>query len=210
MRPLWQFIKTTIIGGIVFLVPLIVLVMLLAKAHELLSKAVHPLAQMVTNQTSLGVIVADVIAALLLVFIGFAAGLVASTRAGREVQTTAENLILRKLPGYTLMKSVAHGTLGVGDGSGVSVVLATIDDAWLLAFLIEELPDGMRTVFVPSAPTPAAGNIYFMREDQIRRLDVSVAAAIKCIMELGVGSGELLAKSRSTPPITAVIARPAA
>jgi hypothetical protein len=31
-----------------------------------------------------------------------------------------------------------------------------------------------------------------MREEQIRRLDVPVAAAIKCIMQLGVGSSALL------------------
>jgi uncharacterized membrane protein len=50
----------------------------------------------------------------------------------------------------------------------------------------------MLTVFVPSAPTPTAGSIYLLTERQIRRLDVPVSAAVRCIMKLGVGSRQLL------------------
>jgi uncharacterized membrane protein len=50
----------------------------------------------------------------------------------------------------------------------------------------------MLAVFVPSAPTPTAGNVYLMTEQQVKRLDVPVAAATKCIMQLGVGVGQLL------------------
>ncbi len=74
----------------------------------------------------------------------------------------------------------------------MKVALANIDDAWLVAFIVEEHGDGMLTVFVPSAPTPTAGNVYFMTEQQVRRVDVPVSSAVKCIMQLGVGSNELI------------------
>jgi uncharacterized membrane protein len=48
----------------------------------------------------------------------------------------------------------------------------------------------MTTVFVPSAPTPAAGSIYDLTEDRLKLLDVPVSAALGCIMRLGVGSHE--------------------
>lgn len=48
----------------------------------------------------------------------------------------------------------------------------------------------MTTVFVPSAPTPAAGSIYDLTEDRVKLLDVPVSAALGCIMRLGVGSHE--------------------
>jgi uncharacterized membrane protein len=90
----------------------------------------------------------------------------------------------------------------------VQVALARMDDGLLLAFVIEQHKSGLLTVFIPSAPTPAAGTVYYMTEDRIQRLDVSVAAAVGCIMRLGVGSGELLDKvlpaasaaSKSLPP----------
>ena len=48
----------------------------------------------------------------------------------------------------------------------------------------------MITVFVPSAPTPAAGSIYDLTEDRLKPLGVPVSAALGCIMRLGVGSHE--------------------
>jgi len=52
--------------------------------------------------------------------------------------------------------------------------------------------DGLLTVFVPSAPTPVAGTIYYLPEDRVRRLDVPVQTAAKLIMRLGVGFAEAL------------------
>jgi uncharacterized membrane protein len=49
---------------------------------------------------------------------------------------------------------------------------------------------GMTTVFVPSAPTPAAGSIDDLTEARLKPLDVPVSAALACIVRLGVGSHE--------------------
>jgi uncharacterized membrane protein len=67
-----------------------------------------------------------------------------------------------------------------------------------MAFIVEEHPSGLLTVFVPSAPTPNAGSIYYLTEQQVKRIDVPVAAAVKCIMQLGVGSRELLEGKMTT------------
>lgn len=80
----------------------------------------------------------------------------------------------------------------IDDNSSLKVALANIDDAWLIAFLVEERRDGKLTVFVPSAPTPTAGNVYLMKAHQVRRRNVPVTSAVKCIRLLGLGMGELL------------------
>jgi uncharacterized membrane protein len=50
---------------------------------------------------------------------------------------------------------------------------------------------------VPSAPTSVAGSLYYLQEGQVKRLkDVAVRDAVKCIMQLGVGSRKLLAQAR--------------
>jgi hypothetical protein len=51
------------------------------------------------------------------------------------------------------------GIEGVNPQSNVSVTLADINGAWVLGFIIEEHANGLRTIFVPRAPTPAAGNL---------------------------------------------------
>ena len=56
------------------------------------------------------------------------------------------------------------------------------------------------TVFVPSAPTPAAGAVYFLTEGRVRLLDVPVSAAVACVARLGVGSQELFKNVSFEPP----------
>lgn len=62
----------------------------------------------------------------------------------------------------------------------------------MLSFILEKLENGLPVVFVPSAPTPAAGSVYYLTEDRVKRLDVPVSTAMKVIMRLGLGSKELL------------------
>jgi uncharacterized membrane protein len=62
----------------------------------------------------------------------------------------------------------------------------------------------MTTVFVPSAPTPAAGSIYDLTEARVKPLDIPVSAALGGIMRLGVGSHEPF---DSRPPFAAALVR---
>jgi uncharacterized membrane protein len=174
-----------------FLLPLVVIVYLLGKALFYTHQIVRPILRIMPFGSFAGIATEDALGVVLLVILAFLAGLVARTRVGVQVVERTEQLVLRRIPGYTLYKSMA--TPDSADDVGVSVALAHIDEAWMLAFVMEELDNGMLTVFVPSAPTPAAGTIYFLREDQIRRLDVPVSTAVRCVMSLGVGSQKLLA-----------------
>ena len=193
MKPILEFVKTTIVGGFLFLIPLILVFVLLQKGIDIVEKVLGPIVHHLPNVTIVGVTFPRFVALFFLLVFGFVAGLIARTRAGTRVFDRLESLILRKVPGFTFLKSITHGTLGTSPDSPVKVALANIDDAWMIAFIMEQQPDGRLTVFVPSAPTPTAGSLYFLSEQQVKRLDVPMQAAVKCIMQLGVGSAELLA-----------------
>ena len=62
----------------------------------------------------------------------------------------------------------------------------------MYAFVLEVHPDGHRTVFVPGAPSPLSGAVYFLPEDRVRLLDVPVAPVMKALRGLGIGSAALL------------------
>ncbi len=201
MRSALRFAKTTIIGGALFLAPLIVVIVLLREGWRAAASLLAPVSRMVPMPTVPGVAAVDALAILALIAVAFVAGLLARTAVGTRIAGQTERLVLRKMPGYSLLKGVASGTLGVDDPAGVQPCLARIEDAWCLAFVMERNPDASLTVFVPSAPTPTAGSVYFLDADRVRRLDVSVAEAIKCLMQLGVGSSRLLAdRARSPTP----------
>jgi uncharacterized membrane protein len=192
MKPVIAFVKTTLIGGVLFLVPLVATIVILSKAMRYAAQILQPVEHMLPRRTIVGLAVADVLAIVCLMAIGFFAGLLAQTAFGKRLNRRIEDLILGKIPGYTLLRGIIGDPENIGGNHELKVALARIDDAWLFSFIVEELPDGMLAVFVPSAPTPTAGNVYMMTEQQVRRLDVPVAAATKCIMQLGVGAGKLL------------------
>jgi uncharacterized membrane protein len=193
MKTATQFIKTTVIGGVLFLIPLVLIVILIGKAHQAVRTIVVPIAAHIPLEHA-----ASLMAIVLLLVVAFLTGLVARTGLGHRFENFLEKVILKKIPVYTLLKGMAEGGGLVTGGKDVKVVMANIDDAWLLAFIIEELHEGVLTVFVPSVPTPVAGSLYFLREEQVRRLpDVSVRDAVTCIMQLGVGSQALLSRAGS-------------
>jgi uncharacterized membrane protein len=144
--------------------------------------------------------VVDVLAVPAVAALCFHVGLLARTAAVAAVGDRLERVLLRRIPGFTLVKSMTEGMIGIDTGSEVKVAVAWIEESWVLAFVMERHENGLSTVFVPSAPTPAAGAIYYLPEDRVRLLDVPVSAAIACITTLGVGSRQLLAKAQLTAP----------
>jgi uncharacterized membrane protein len=73
----WQFVKTTLIGGFLFLAPLIIATYVLAKGLSAVETALRPVEQLLPAKTLYGVAAYDVIATLVLVAIAFGAGVVA-------------------------------------------------------------------------------------------------------------------------------------
>jgi uncharacterized membrane protein len=76
------FLKTTMLGGILFLLPLAIVLMVLGYALGLASKVAQPISEKLQLDnwgTVAGVGVVTVLSALVLVLLAFAAGLVART-----------------------------------------------------------------------------------------------------------------------------------
>src|SRR5262249_60930466 len=94
---------------------------------------------------------------------------------------------------------LTHVMVGLQSGADVRAGLAWIEESWVLAFVMERHDNGLYTVFVPSAPTPAAGAIYYLPEDRVKVLDVPVSSAVACVTRLGLGSRDLLARAFPGP-----------
>ena len=192
MKGFLDFVKITIIGGLLFLVPAVLIILLVKNAIGLARKILVPVEKLLPVEKVGGVALEHLLAVVLILLVCFLAGLAARTSPGAKLNAWLEQAILRKVPGFGLVKRVTKEMAKIETQSDFSVALARIEDAWMLSFIVERLDNGLLAVFVPSVPTPAAGSIYYLTEDRVKRLDVSVASAIQCIMRLGVGSRELL------------------
>jgi uncharacterized membrane protein len=186
-----KFIKTTLIGGILYLVPIIVLVAIIGKAHQIASKLVIPLAANFPEGL-FGFGAVRLLAITALVLFCFLAGLFAKSNVAKRFGDWLESTVLSNVPGYSIVKSISESVVGAEQSYNYEAILARIEDAWQIAFLIERIEGGHVAVFVPGAPSPSSGSIYFMTEDRIKPLGLPLTQALKSIKRLGVGSNALL------------------
>ena len=192
MKSKFDLFKTTIVGGVLFLVPFIVLMIVIGKALDIARMVVRPLAELISVETIAGIALAKLLAIALIVFFCFLAGIFAKTTRAKKIINWMETALLSNMPGYNFMKGMGESAAGVESDRTLETVLARIEDAWQIAFLVERIEGGHVAVFVPGAPSPWSGSVFIMTEDRIKPIDVPAISAVNCIRRLGIGSNALL------------------
>jgi len=189
------FLKTTMVGGVLFLLPLAVVLMVLGYALGLASKVAQPISDRFDLQQwgdLAGVGLVTVLSALVLVFVSFAAGIVARTYLGERITRWFESFLLGRLPQYQMLKSMAEGLAQFENARGIKPALISIEGGWQIGYLLESLENGWLSVFLPQAPTPMSGNIMYLPADRVRPLSITMVEAMSIIRRIGVGSGYAL------------------
>jgi uncharacterized membrane protein len=203
MTALKGFLKATIAGGLMFLVPVVLVAVVLGHAMRLAGKVAQPIADRLQWDNVAGVGVVTVLAVLALVFVSLVAGIVARTNAGRRITGWFENSLLGGLPQYQLVKSMAEGLAQVESADGVQPALVSIEGGWQIGYLLERLENGWAAVFLPQAPTPMSGNVMYLPMDRVRPLGITMIQAMAIVKRIGVGSGDALRGVDLTPPVDA-------
>jgi len=195
MRPLAQFVKTTLIGGLLVVVPLYFSALLVLKALAGLVALVDPLTALLPASVHA---FRKIAAVGMIVFACFTLGIVARTRLGDYILKTLERRVLEKIPGFAVLRSVVRRLSGRSDDDSFQPVLVKIEEALTPGFIVEELDDDRFVVLVPSVPTPAAGALYILPRARVHWVDVPVTEAVAVITRWGAGTGKLVKAMR--PP----------
>ena len=187
-----RFLKTTVIGGILFLVTIIIFIAIIGKALKITNKLATPIAGLLGVDAIAGIAVAQLLAIVILVLICFLAGLAAKTPRAKKFVQSLEVNVLEKIPAYELLKAKAQSALNFEDTEGACPVMAKFDDSWQLAIEIERIEGGHVVIFLPGAPDPWSGSVCVVTEDRITPLDLTVKSATNLMKRLGKGSIDAL------------------
>jgi uncharacterized membrane protein len=187
-----EFVTSTLVGGLLIVVPVYLAVLLLLKGMKSVGTLVRPFAALLPEW-----IPAERFLSLLLVLVLCClVGAAVRTKKGRAVRERLEVALFGRLPGYGLIKSLTQRLTGDSEETAWTPALVELEDALVPAFIIETLDDGRFTVFVPSVPTPLAGAVYVLTPERVHILDVPFTQAIKSVSRWGSGSGDLVAAMR--------------
>jgi uncharacterized membrane protein len=193
MKVLVEFLKTTLIGGLLIVVPTYLAVLLLAKAVGGLLALLGPIVALLPQGVQP---FGRILAIVLVVLVCFVLGLIARTAIGRRAIEAFERHVLERLPGFALLRSVVRRVSGAGDEAQFQPVLVEIEEALTPGFIVEEIGDDRFVVLVPSVPTPAAGSLYILPRERVHWVDVPITEAIAVITRWGAGTSGLLKAMR--------------
>ena len=189
MKRVLEFVSSSVVGGLLILVPVYLAILLLLKAMKSVVGLVKPFALLLPDT-----IPAETLLSLIFVLlICFLIGVAVRTRAGQAVRERIERTFFERIPGYALIRSLTHQVAGESRENVWKPALFESDEALIPAFIIEEFEDGRYTVFVPSIPTPFAGAVYILDRKRVHPVDVPFTEAIKTVSRWGSGSKNLVA-----------------
>lgn len=190
MKHFINVISTLIKGGLFFLLPIILLIILLERAIKL----IQPLSYYV--ETTLGIeenriLTPFVVSLFLVLLLCLIAGYIAQKGLGKKMVEWIEDHILVLFPGYKLMKTTFEQRAGIAQNHNFPVVLVPID-GWMMAFLVEELENEKVLVFVPGSPETWSGSLIIFDKSKIKKTDLTQHEVHKIGRSLGISSFETL------------------
>ncbi len=194
MKQFVDFLKTTVIGGLFLLLPVLLLYMLLTEALQLVAGLATPIADLFPKGVFAQVEVPVLIALILIVGVSFLLGLALRSAALSRLGGWIESTVLSRLPAYTVLKRLTMG-FAKEEAAAFKPGLLISTEGWRdIVYVIEDHGDGHLTVLVPWAPTAFSGSVKVVSRDRVEMLDANIGDVSKVLSLWGVGTRELLAK----------------
>ncbi len=179
--------KTTILGGVLFIVPLAVVLILLEKLFHFSMIVARPLEKLLPFGHVGGIAAANLLAIFLIVLVCYLAGLFAKAAFIRHHVDRLDNILINLVPGYAATRGVIGG-IAEGDGDSlVRPVLVKFDDQDAIAFEVER-DDTRVSVFLPGSPSPWTGSTAIVGVDRVTPLNLQPHQAVALLRTMGRGS----------------------
>jgi uncharacterized membrane protein len=193
LRQVFRFIKTMILGGLLFLFPLVIVTAVVGKAFRLMLSVAEPLDEVIPADSVADVATINLVAIAALLVGCFVAGLVAQSAVGRRIYQTADASLAGIIPGYAALRARLGSAVGDEDREKkLKTVLVRFDDLAQIAFEVERLADGRAIVFLPGAPDAWSGTTVVMDADRVTPLDLEMRQVVRMAKNLGSGAAAAL------------------
>ena len=189
-----QFLRETIKGGIFFVIPLTVILVILAKAHAVLKELTAPIASLLPNNI-LGINGGFLIALCSLILVCFLGGLFVKSERVKHRISAIEDNFLSRIPGYSFIKAVASDTLEDGKNP-MQAVMVPDDKAYGFGLIIER-SGSLCTIYIPGAPNASSGEVKLFDIKDVVLIDVKAKDVLTSLSRLGKGGNQWLLNAQN-------------
>lgn len=195
------FLKATLFGGIVVILPVVIISFFIKWFFKTITDLIQPLTNYALAKYQIPEMIADTIVITLIILVCFAVGVVVRTKIGNYLHNVFDDILIRLAPGYRMVKEVVVQIFGKSEnspflnGQVARVKIFGVDCATeVTALVTDHHSDGTYTIFMPTGPNPTSGNIYHVQPDQVTLCpEVPLDSAMRTVIACGAGSGDLFA-----------------
>lgn len=203
MEKLKNFLKTSLLGGVVVILPVAILVSVTLWVVDLVTGLIEPFTRLLISDSQLNEKAAEILVIILILLTCFFVGVLVRTQLGGFLYRFLETRILKLAPGYSMIKETVlqiFGSRKDSPFSSVALVQVFGNETLMTAFVTDTHEDGSFTVFVPTGPNPTSGLIYHLEGRYVHPVDVPVQDAMRSIISCGAGSTQLLQQFATNRP----------
>ena len=193
-RKLQRFFITTVIGGLVVVLPLTIFVFLVRLVFQLIFNVVAPIGSLFSFPESVKEWIVNLVALAVVILIFFLIGLFVRTNFGNQLFAMIERDLFSRLPFYNTLRETVRQLIGTNRTPFGRVVLVDVfgTKTKMTGFITDELGNDMYTVFVPTTPNPTNGFLFHCHISQIEFLEnIKSEDALRTIIAIGSGSNLL-------------------
>ena len=190
MKVLPEFLKNTLIGGIIFLLPLGIAVFAIGELVGVLNGVADQIAALLFPGSD-AEFLPSAISVVLLVVAAFFAGLIARTSLGGNVSTKLQSFATANIPGYALirqtMSEMSGGSEQVADDEKLRIAKIDFGSFKRVGVVIDQIGEDECVVYLPGAPSAFTGKVVIVRADQITDIALSSTELMSAMRHLGLG-----------------------
>ncbi len=189
------FLRTTAIGGLIFLLPLAVIGGLLGYVYNVVLGIYNPMKAYLPVDSATGTAILFLIAVAILVALCFLCGFLAKRAIARKFSELVEKYLVMAFPKYAIYKDILAGNVG-GAAAAPSLTPITVrqDDAIRIGYEAGRTEKGLVIVYLPGSPDPWTGWVALVEPDRVRPLDLDFGETSAICERLGRNSAHLFNK----------------
>jgi len=187
-----NFLKTTLLGGLFILLPLMLLWVGMKEIGALLADMATPIADMFPPGVFDNLTAPGVVALLLIISTSFILGLAARSTWLSDIGRKFERSVLYKVPMYRMLKIISSALIDIDSSDVDPALIKDATGGGDPCYVIEKHADGRATVLLPWSPASFAGSIKVVQQADLEILSCSLDEYSRSLSQIGVGVEECL------------------
>ena len=196
MNDLRRLVGTTVLGGFLFLIPLVFVIVVLGKAFQIMKVVTTPIGKLIPIESFGGFALVEILTVFVLVLSCLLAGLLVRSPWGKKIYEKLDAVLLQMIPGYAWVKGMTGDIRDEDAEAALKTVLVRFDDQYQLGFEVDRAADGLVAVFLPGSPDPRSGTMSYVMGDRIQPVDAGFKEVVKILKKGGRGSTAMLSGQR--------------